>query len=43
MCNVMASICITKCNAMVSSSKKAKEFVKDVTFFPDLQLKKWYN
>ena len=36
MCNAMASICIKKCNAMVSFSKKAK----DVTFFPDVQLKK---
>ena len=36
MCNVMASICIKKYNAMVSFSKKAK----DVTFFPDVQLKK---
>ena len=32
----MASICIKKCNAMVSFSKKAKH----VTFFPDLQLNK---
>ena len=36
MCNVMASICIKNCNAMVSFTKKAK----DVTFFTDLQLKK---
>ena len=39
MCNVMASICIKKRNEMVSFSKKAK----DVTLFPDLQLKKGYN
>ena len=36
MYNVMASICINKCNAMVSFCKKAK----DVTFFPDLRLNK---
>ena len=36
MCNVMASICIKKCYAMASFSKKAK----DASFFPDLQLKK---
>ena len=39
MCNVMVSICIKKCNEMVSFSKKAE----DVTLFPDLQLKKGYN
>ena len=31
MCNVMASICVKKCNAMVSFSKKAE----NGTFFPD--------
>ena len=35
MCNMMASICIKKCNAIVSFSIKAN----NVTFFPDFNSK----
>ena len=39
MCNAMASICIKKYSIKVWFSKKAK----DVTFFPDIQIKNDMN